>query len=299
MRIVFLTLSALISTGLFVNAQDSFDDSLQGLRDAVSQKDIAKIKTLATRTYEAAGRIAADTKPDTEIDKARLTEAQQAQSYAEYALYSAALEGAPDVRVDLFASLEQLSPTSKYLNDGYTYYFQALMQNGDTAKVPAIAEAALKHLPSSPDVLSELMDLAAQKSQNDRAATYAQKLIAVLARRPKSEIMPDAEWAKKKGAMLGRAHMVNGVILVAQEKNYRADQELRAALPLVGDEQAKAAVLFNLAMANYKLGSVGLNKAQVLDAAKFSQQCAAIKSQYQEQAAHNVTAMKAYAASMH
>lgn len=32
---------------------------------------------------------------------------------------------------------------------------------------------------------------------------------------------------------------------------------------------------------------------------RFSQQCAAIKSQYQEQAAHNAQAMKAYAVGMH
>ncbi|HTP89918.1 MAG TPA: hypothetical protein VMJ34_23390 [Bryobacteraceae bacterium] len=299
MRIALLALSAFISTGLFVNAQTSIDDSLQSLRDAVTAKDVDKVKTLAASVSEAATKITSGPEPTTEIDKDQVARAKDAQSYAEYALYTTALASDAATRVDLFATLEQIGPASKYLNDGYAYYFQSLTLTGDTAKIPAIAEKALKSLPSSPDVLAQLMNLAAQKSQNDKAASYAQKLIAVLAKRPKSEIMPDAEWAKKKTGMLGSAHMVSGLILVAQGKNYRADQELRAALPLVSDDMQKAAVLFNLALSNYNLGSVGLNRAQVLDAAKFSQQCAAIKSQYQDQCAHNVTAMKAYAANMH
>jgi hypothetical protein len=300
MRIFFLTLAALISTGLIVAAPDSLDDSLQNLRDAVAKKDAAQIKPLAVQTIEAANKITSGPAPETEIDKEQVNAARDAQSYAEYALYSTAIESEPDVKLDLFATLEQASPTSKYLNDGYVYYFQALTQAGDAAKIPAIAEKALKNLPSSPDVLAELLDLAAQKNQNDKALSYAQRLIGALGKRPKSEIMPDAEWLKKRNAMLGRAHMVAGVVLLGQTHNYRADQELRAALPLVrGDDLQTATVLFNLGLANYSLGSTGMNKAQVLEAARFSQQCAAIKSQYQEQAAHNATAMKNFAATMH
>jgi hypothetical protein len=99
--------------------------------------------------------------------------------------------------------------------------------------------------------------------------------------------------------MLGRAHLVAGVILVAQTNYYKADQELRAALPFIkGDDTQTATALFNLGMANYQLGRVGLNKGQVLQGAKFSQQCAAIKSPYQDQAAHNAVAMNKEASMM-
>ena len=299
MRTLFLTFIAFISTGLVVSAQDSVDDSLQSLRDAVSRKDTAQIKTLAVTVFEAAKKTTSGPAAESEIDKDEATRAHEAADYAEYALYSTALESEPAVRADLFATLEQESPTSKYLNDGYAYYFGALIQTGAAAKVPAIAEKALKNLPNSPDVLAELLDLAAQKQQNEKAIVYAQKLIATLGKRTKSDIMPDADWARKKTAMLGRAHLVAGVILVAQTNYYRADQELRAALPLIkGDDTQTATALFSLGMANYQLGRVGLNKGQVLQGAKFSQQCAAIKSQYQEQAAHNAQAMKAYATGM-
>jgi hypothetical protein len=284
--------------GLIVAAPDVLDDSLQSLRDAVSKKDTAQIKPLAVQTFAAANKIISGPAPETEIDKEQVKAAHEAQDYAEYSLYSSAIESEPDVKVDLFATLEQQSPTSKYLNDGYVYYFAALTQTGAGDKIPAIAGKAIKNLPSSPDVLAELMDLAAQRNQNSVAGSYAQRLIATLAKRPKSEIMPDAEWQKKKSAMLGSAHMINGLILVGQDKNYRGDQELRTALPLVTDETQKATILFNLGLANYKLGSVGLSKTQVLEAAKFSQQCAAIKSQYQDTCARNVTAMKSYATNM-
>jgi hypothetical protein len=288
-----------MSTGLIVAAPQNLDDSLQSLKDAVSKKDVAQIKTLAVQTLEAANKITSGPAPETEIDKEQVSEARDAQAYAEYALYSAAIESEPDVKLDLFATLEQESPTSKYLNDGYVYYFAALTQTGAADKIPAIAEKAIKNLPTSPAVLAELLDLATQKNQNDKAVSYAQRLISALAKRSKSEIMSDAEWQKKRNAMLGSAHLVVGVILAGQTHYYRADQELRAALPLVkGDEQQMATVLFNLGLANYSLGSTGMNKAQVLEAIRFSQQCAAIKSRYQEQAAHNVTAMKAYAANM-
>ena len=299
MRIFFLTLAALMSTGLIVAAPQNVDDSLQSLKDAVSRKDAAQIKPLAVQTIEAANKIVSGPAPTTEIDKEQINQAKEAQSYAEYALYSTAIESEPEVKLDLFATLEQASPTSKYLNDGYAYYFQALTQTGASAKIPAIAEKAIRNLPSSPDVLAQLLTLAAQRNQNDKAVSYAQRLIAALGKRGKSEIMPDAEWQKKKNAMLGSAHLVSGVVYVAQTRYYYADKELRAALPFVkGDDAQTATALFNLGVANYQLGSTGMNKAQVLEGMRFSQQCAAIKSQYQEQAARNAQAMKSYAASM-
>jgi len=299
MKVLFLTLAALISSCLIVAAPDSLDDSLQNLKDAVSKKDTAQIKPLAVTTLDAANKVIAGPAPETEIDKAQVEQAREAKDFAEYALYSTALEAEPADRVDLFATLEEKSPASKYLNDGYVYYFQALNQTGASAKIQPIVEKAIKSLPASPDVLAALLDLAAQKQQNDKAVGYAQRLIAALGKRSKSEIMPDAEWQKKKLAMLGRAHLVCGVIYVAQTHYYRADQELRAALPLVkGDDQQTATVLFNLGVADYQLGSTGLDKSKVLEAMRYSQQCAGIKSQYQDQAAHNAQAMKTFASSM-
>jgi hypothetical protein len=288
-----------MSAGFILAAGETIDDSLQSLKDAVAKKDTAQIKTLSVAVSDQAGKILSGPAPETEIDKEKVNEAKEAQDYAEYALYNSTLDADNAAKIDLFATLQQVNPKSKYLEDGYTYYFAALISAGDSAKVPGMAEKALKDLPSSPALLETMMNLTAQKNQTAASAAYAQRLIVALGKRTKSDIMPEADWQRRRNEMLGRAHMINGLSLVAQDKNYRADQELRAALPLVTEEIQKAAILFNLALANYNLGRVGLNKGQVLEAAKFSQQCAAIKSQYQDTCARNVTAMKNYATTMH
>ncbi|HBY61875.1 MAG TPA: hypothetical protein DEH78_18810, partial [Solibacterales bacterium] len=57
----------------------------------------------------------------------------------------------------------------------------------------------------------------------------------------------------------------------------------------------KAAALFNLGLANFRMGEAAKGEAQsqrILDALRFNQQCAAIKSPFQAQAAKNVAAIK-------
>ena len=59
---------------------------------------------------------------------------------------------------------------------------------------------------------------------------------------------------------------------------FEADKELRAALPLIqGNTAMTAPALFYLGMANYDLGRRTMSKARVPEAAKFSEQAAAIK----------------------
>ena len=78
-----------------------------------------------------------------------------------------------------------------------------------------------------------------------------------------------------------------------------ADKNLRAALPLVqGNAPMAGPAFFYLGMANYELGKMTLNKAKVLEAARFSEQSMAIDSAYQEQARHNALVMKNEAAKM-
>jgi hypothetical protein len=53
-----------------------------------------------------------------------------------------------------------------------------------------------------------------------------------------------------------------------------------------------AAALFYLGTANYQLGKMTLDKARVLEGAKFSEQCSLIEGPYAEQARHNAIVMK-------
>ena len=86
--------------------------------------------------------------------------------------------------------------------------------------------------------------------------------------------------------MSGLAHNMSGKALFEQKKLAPADKEFRAALPLVeGNDQLKAETLFYAGLVNYQMKNIP-------DALKFNQQCAAIKSPFQAQAAKNASVMR-------
>ena len=185
--------------------------------------------------------------------------------------------------VDLIGTLEQLNPSSKYLNTAYGPYLVALSKTGATAKIPAIAEKALVHFPENEDLLSVSMEAALNAKQNDRALNYAGKLIAALGKASKPE----------NAAILGRAHWVAGMVYCEKQTYGPGDRELRAALPLIaGNTAMTGPALFYLGMANYQLGKMTMSKAKMLEAVKFSQQAAAIAGPYEQQARHNAIVMK-------
>ncbi len=102
----------------------------------------------------------------------------------------------------------------------------------------------------------------------------------------KPEGVSDADWENRKKTMIGVGHYMIGKQYFNQKKYGPADKELRVALPLVETNVTlKAEVLFDLGLSNYKLENI-------VEALKFNQQCAAIKSRFQAQAAKNVAAIK-------
>ena len=60
-----------------------------------------------------------------------------------------------------------------------------------------------------------------------------------------------------------------------------------------------AAALFHLGLVNYQLGRMTNNKPLVLEAAKFSDRAATMKSPYAQQAWRNAHAMRTEAQAMH
>ena len=77
-----------------------------------------------------------------------------------------------------------------------------------------------------------------------------------------------------------------GNTFITQDRFSQADSALRAALPLLrGNSQSTASILFYLGWANYKMENV-------TEAARFYKQCMAIQSQFQQQAAKNLNAIR-------
>ncbi len=128
---------------------------------------------------------------------------------------------------------------------------------------------------------------------------YANRLVAAAAKSKKPESMPQADFDRQKGAALGRGYWIAGLLYGERNQFFEADRNLRAALPYIrGNDAMMAPALFYLGVANYTLGRQTLNKARVLEAVKFSEQAAAIKSAIAQQAWRNAQGMKDEAAKM-
>jgi hypothetical protein len=296
-------LTLVLLAGPVVALADTLEEKFQCLQDAVRNKNSVEVKKLAVEIFPMAREAAAAPAPESEEDKGswnnEVARAKSVTAYAEYALSTTALASPAAVLVDLIETLETENPKSQYLDTAYGYYLVALGQTGASAKVPAIAEKALANFPDNEDLLLVLADSAVTRKQPDRALAFSNRLVAALNKHPKPEGLTAAQWERKRAAGLGRGYWISGVIYGDRGQHMNCDKSLRAALPYIqGNGAMTGPALFYLGMANYQLGKMTLNKAQILEAAKFSEQSAAIESVYAEQARHNAQVMKNEAARM-
>jgi tetratricopeptide (TPR) repeat protein len=282
---------------------DNFDELLTRLKEAETKQDAAVVKKLATETCAAARKIASAPAPATEEEKqiwnTNVERARSVEVYTEYALFNAAMRGTPAVTVDLLSTLEQQNPKSKYLGQAYGQYLVALNATGAGAKIPSIAESAVSRFPDNEDLLLVLANSAMSKKQTDRALKYSERLIVVLSKHPAPQGISAADWERKRTTGLARGHWIAGIMHCDKTQYYEADKDLRIALPLVSaDESMKASALFYLGIANYQLGSAMRSRGQVLEAARFSEQAAAVKGPLSQEAWRNAQIMKTEAAKL-
>ncbi len=298
MRLPVLSCAVLLiaAAAPLMAAPDDLDSLLQNLKEAVeSKKDPAEVKQLAAAADALARKIIA-----AGGDGAAISRAKEAAMYCEYALFSAASAAQPAAAVDLFSALEQQNPKSKYLDQGgYERYFLALSHSGGASKIPAIAEKAIANFPNNPDLLLVAANTAIVKNQNDRALTLATRLLNAAGKQQKPEGVAAADCEKKKNLEVTTGHYIAGLASAAKGQYYQADQHLRAALPSVQGTAMAGPALYYLGVANYNLGKQMMNKARVLEAAKFSEQAAAVKGfPMAQEAAHNSLVMRSEAGTM-
>lgn len=304
MKLTVLVAMTLLALPVRAAADENLDAKYQSLQDAVAQKNVPDIKKLAVELFPLVQDALCETAPQGEDERAgwksRLDHAKSVGLYAEYALFVAAIESPAPTLIDLVSALETANPKSQYLDRAWGPYLVALSQTGAAAKVPGVAEKALVNFPENEDLLLVLADNAVTKKQPDRALNYSNRLVASLLKRAKApEGVPAAQWDRKRNASLGRGYWISGVIYAERGNYANCDKNLRAALPLIQDNKPMLGpALFYLGMADYNLGKMTLDKAKILDAAKFSQQSALIESPYAEQARHNALVMSQEASRM-
>lgn len=268
------------------------------LKAAEAKKDPGLIVKWADITSAAARKAAAAPKPndeEAEAWKKAVEYAKQVDTYTEYSVYAQALQTTdPKKRLDLFQSLEKRNPDSQYLASSQTQIFQLLQQTGQKDKAAALGEKILQKDPMNDDILLVVAGYYYEGNKDKaKALGYAQKLAEVAPARPKPEGVSDDDWNNRRVLKIGIANWMAGVIYSNEGKWAEADKALRAALPnLKGNNDLQAETLFHLGLANFKMGDAKTNKQRILDALRFNQQCAAIKSGFQAQANKNIAAIK-------
>ena len=225
-------------------AAPDLNDSFNGLKEAVEKKDVAKVKTLAPQTSQEARKIAAEPQP-TDAGavadwKARVEFAKGADKYSEYALSTAAVQTTDaNVTVELVDQLLAQSPKSQYLDQCASAYLAALTkQSPDKALAGATKINAAQ--PDNEDALLMIVTGNAAKSP-DRSVTAANKLVSVVRGKAKPEGVGEADWDKRKNYLLGQGLFYAGAGACSKSSWVDCDRDLRAAVPLIGGQQAGTA----------------------------------------------------------
>lgn len=278
---------------VFIADPDDLPIAQEILKAAEGTKNPAHIRKWAVATSDAARRIAASPKPAAEDEvetwKANVNFATHVDKYCDYALFALALQS-PTQRIEIGELLATRSPASEYNKQLLPQMFIAYQQAGNHAKALAIAEQEA----ANDDMLIYAASKAYEQKDKAKATKYANALLEHLATKPAPQGIAEADWTRNKNLKLGLAHWMLGVLASNDQKWAEADTNLRAALPLIKDNKDLAAeTLFHLGLANYRLGDTKKpEKTRIVDALKFSNQCAAIPSPYQAPARKNAAAIR-------
>jgi hypothetical protein len=172
-------------------------------------------------------------------------------------------------------------------------YLAALLKTGGSAKQIEGANKIIAGSPNDEEALIILADYLMVKNRADQAYTYAERLVNVVKSKPKPEGVSEADWNRRKSALLSRGYYTAGVTGCMRQVWKDCDTNLRAAIPLVSGQPAMAGpAYFYLGVANYQLSKITTDRTKLQDGLKFSQQSAAIAGPMQAQARQNVNVMQ-------
>ena len=277
---------------------DETEAALQCLKAGEAKHDLELVKKYAALSSALARKMIATPQPaDAEqVDtwKQEVEYAKQVDAYGEYALYKVFSESRdPKVTLEFGELIPQRYPNGQYAGKVDNAMFLALSQTGQDSRALALAEKVLATDQSSEDMLLTVAGNYFQnKKEPEKVHAYCAKIVEIMSARAKPEGLTDEAWTARKSTVIGAAHYMNGSLYFT-EKNYpQADQELRGSLAFLDNNPAsKGEVLFNLGMANYSM-------KKMQEAANFYRSCAAVKSNYQAQAAKNLQAVKSQSAAI-
>jgi uncharacterized protein YaaQ len=279
-------------------APNDLDDAYQQLKDAQAAKNTDAVKKWAVETSRLAKAEATGPKLDTFSDEdwpKRVDYAKQVGTLSEYAVATAAAEPglAPEKVIDMGNALLAMNPKSTYLSVAANAYLTALAKTGGVDKQTEGATKIIAGSPNDEEALTVLADNLMAKNRPDQAYTYATRLVTVMKSKAKPEGFSDEDWNRRKTALLSRGYYAAGVTGCMRQVWKDCDTNLRAAIPLVGNQPAMAGpTYFYLGVANYQISKITTDRTKLQEALKFTQQSAAIAGPMQAQARQYVTVMQ-------
>lgn len=268
------------------------------LKAAEAGKVTAQVVEWSARTRAAAQAALKQPKPageeEAEAWKNLVDFATQVQKYCDYALYAHALQAAaPESKIQAAEALAAAHPESEYLPQLNETLFVAYRQANQNEKAAALGEKMQASGKASEDVLLVMLDHYARAKDAARVERTAAAMVEMMKTKAAPAGVDAAAWERKKATVSGIGLHVLGVTYSNAGKFGQADKTLREALPLLDNDQMKAEALFHLGLANYKMGAGAKDGSKlILEALKFNQQCAAIKSPFQTQANTNIRAIR-------
>jgi len=284
----------IISAGDRLLALDPDDPeaALQALKAAEAKKDLALIQKFSNQTFANGNKMASAPQPkeadQVESWKQTVDYAKQVATYADYALFRAALESRdPKETIAIGENLLKRSAGSEYANKTRDPLFLAYRQTNANDKAFALAEKTLETEQANEDMLLVVASgYLEQKKNPDKVHAYSGKVVEVMNAKPKPEGTADADWANRKNLVIGVAHYISGKQYFNDKKYAPSDQELRLALPLVETNAAlKPETLFLLGVSDFNL-------EKIQDAADYFRTCSNLKSPFQAEAAKNLARIK-------
>jgi hypothetical protein len=214
------------------------------------------------------------------------------KAYAEYSVYALAPKDDKEKRAEVFGWVEDLNPRSVYLAGAKQG--PATTLTASAAASPDAVKQAQQTVATDPNNVDALAALAESSNQAGDLAhviSYTGKLIEVLSG-PKPQNLSEEDWKLRRERYMMTALWLNGINNSLRGNYSQADHSLRAVLPYIrGNAQLLSAGLYHLGYVNYQLAEKG-EPNRVFEALRFNQECAQIRSNYQEQAAKNIAAIK-------
>ena len=213
----------------------------------------------------------------------------QARLRLEAALFSSAVrETDPARRLELLARLQNDFAPSRHVLKIQELFFTTYRDLDNTERALPLAEAILLRDANRTDALLYVAQRYFSLNRDlGKVIEYSTALESLINAQPKPQELTNEQWESEKNRVLLECRTMAGAVYLGQEQWADADRLFRAALPLAGpDSEARASILTNLGLANYRLRKFD-------EALKYYANCAEFDNSLKAVAVEQMRAIKA------